>query len=97
MELKSFAINRTLLTFDDGTEIFFSYSTPVAGYSKALHGYFRTNKWYSSTTTRHINKYLVDYANVSGNHTDKYLNVNVHTVDQSQINSLISTQIPDRY
>ncbi len=97
MKLHSFATNRTLLTFDDGTEIFFSYETPVAGYSKTLHGYFRTNEWYSSTTTRHINKYLVDYANVSGNNTNKYLDVNVHKVDQSQINNLISTQIPSRY
>jgi len=96
MKLHSFATNRTLLIFDDGSEVFFSYQTPVAGYSKKL-GYIKTNRWYSSTTTRHINKYLVDYANVSGNNTNKYLDVNVHKVDQSQINNLISTQIPNRY
>ena len=82
MKLHSFATNRTLLTFDDGTEVFFSYETPVAGYSKTLHGYFRTKSWYSSTTTRHVNKYLVDYANVSMNNTDKFIDVKVHNVDQ---------------
>jgi len=96
MKLKSFATNRTLLTFDDGTEVFFSYQTPVAGYSKEL-GYIKTKSWYSSTTTRHINKYLVDYANVSMNNTDKFLDVNVHNVDQSVIDNLISAQIPSRY
>ena len=46
MQLKSFATNRTLLIFDDGTEIFFSYETPVAGYSNKL-GYVKTDHWYS--------------------------------------------------
>ena len=63
MKLKSFATNRTLLTFDDGTEVFFSYSTPVAGYNPRL-GFVKTKQWYSSTTTRHINKYLNEYCNV---------------------------------
>jgi len=40
----------------NGTTILFSYSTPVAGYDR--DGAFRTGAWYSSTTTRHINKYL---------------------------------------
>jgi len=39
-----------------GISILFSYSTPVAGYD--IDGAFRTGDWYSSTTTRHINKYL---------------------------------------
>ena len=63
MYLQSFATNRTLLTFDDGSEVFFSYQTPVAGYSKKL-GYIKTNRWYSSTTTRHINRYLNEYCDV---------------------------------
>jgi len=40
----------------NGVSILFSYSTPVAGYDH--DGAFRTDTWYSSTTTRHINKYL---------------------------------------
>ena len=82
MKLHSFATNRTLLTFDDGTEVFFSYQTPVAGYSKEL-GYIKTKSWYSSTTTRHINKYIDDKP-----HT---------VVSQSVINDLLKEQIPTRY
>ena len=82
MKLQSFAANRTLLSFDDGTEIFFSYETPVAGYSNKA-GYVKTNQWYSSTTTRHINKYLDD--NFALN------------VEQDTINNLIGERIPNRY
>ena len=82
MKLQSFAANRTLLSFDDGTEIFFSYETPVAGYSNKA-GYVKTNQWYSSTTTRHINKYL-----------DNNFALNV---EQDTINNLIGERIPDRY
>ena len=82
MKLHSFATNRTLLTFADGTEVFFSYSTPVAGYKPNI-GYVKTNQWYSSTTTRHINKYLGDLK-----HSE---------VDQSVINNLIREYIPNRY
>jgi len=82
MKLTSFATNRTLLTFADGTEVFFSYSTPVAGYKPNI-GYVKTNQWYSSTTTRHINKYLND--NFALN------------VEQDTINNLIGERIPDRY
>ena len=82
MKLHSFATNRTLLTFADGTEVFFSYSTPVAGYKPNI-GYVKTNQWYSSTTTRHINKYLDD--NFALN------------VEQDTINNLIGERIPYRY
>ena len=57
MKLTSIAANRTVLSYPNGSEVFFSYSTPVAGYSPS-NGYFKTDQWYSSTTTRHINKYL---------------------------------------
>ena len=59
MKLTPIAANRNVISYNDGTEVFFSYSTPVAGYSNEL-GYVRTEDWYSSTTTRHINKYLGD-------------------------------------
>ena len=83
MKLYSYATNRTVLIFNKGTtEVFFSYETPVAGYSDKL-GYVKTDQWYSSTTTRHINKYLGDA---------KYT-----VVSQSVINDLLKEQIPDRY
>ena len=55
MELKQIGSNMTELTVN-GTSILFSYETPVAGYDS--QGAFRTDKHYSSTTTKHINKYL---------------------------------------
>ncbi len=71
MKLTPIAANRNVISYNDGTEVLFSYSTPVAGYSTEL-GYVRTQQWYSSTTSRHINKYLgvntgsgVNYTNVS--------------------------------
>ena len=86
MKLQSLAVNRTVLIFNNGTtEIFFSYETPVAGYSDKL-GYVKTDKHYSSTTTRHINKYL------SG-----VLPENITTVDQSVIDDLLKEQVPTRY
>ena len=57
MQLKQLGTNQTLVNYNDGTEVFFSYETPVAGFHEAL-GYVKTANWYSSTTTRHINKYL---------------------------------------
>jgi len=83
MKLHSYASNRTVLIFNNGTtEVFFSYETPVAGYSDKL-GYVKTDKWYSSTTTRHINKYLGDLK---------------HTiVSQSVIDDLLKEQVPTRY
>ena len=95
MKLTSFATNRTLLTFADGTEVFFSYSTPVAGYKPNI-GYVKTNQWYSSTTTRHINRYFNDVwlnSNIIGFDPE----TDVSTVDQSVINNLIGEYIPNRY
>tara|TARA_Y100001963_G_C6523536_1_gene327763 strand:+ start:96 stop:341 length:246 start_codon:yes stop_codon:yes gene_type:complete len=57
MKLKPIAANQNVISYPNGSEIFFSYQTPVAGYSPA-NGYFKTKEWYSTTTTRHINKYL---------------------------------------
>tara|TARA_R100000742_G_C4260822_1_gene78619 strand:+ start:628 stop:879 length:252 start_codon:yes stop_codon:yes gene_type:complete len=83
MKLQSLAQNRTVLIFNNGTtEIFFSYETPVAGYSDKL-GYIKTDQWYSSTTTRHINKYLGDLKH--------------SVVSQSVIDDLLKEQVPTRY
>ena len=57
MNLTPIAANQTLISYNNGREVFFSYKTPVAGYSPDK-GYIKTDRWYSSTTTRHINKYL---------------------------------------
>ena len=40
----------------NGKSILFSYKTPVAGYDD--EGAFRTDEFFSVTTSKHINKYL---------------------------------------
>ena len=55
MKLKRNGISTTELTIN-GTSILFSYETPVAGYDS--QGAFRTDQYYSRTTTKHINEYL---------------------------------------
>ena len=60
MKLTSIAKNQNIVSYNDGTEVFFSYETPVAGFHPDL-GYVKTEDWYSSTTTRHINKWLADF------------------------------------
>ena len=87
MKLKRTGSNQTVVSLNNGAEVFFSYDTPVAGYSDKL-GFVKTNKWYSQTTTRHINKYLRE----STLNLDK-----VKEVDQSVINDLLKEQIPTRY
>ena len=57
MKLTPIAANQTSVTFNDGTEVFFSYKTPVAAYLPEK-GYVKTEKFYSVTTSRHINKWL---------------------------------------
>lgn len=73
MQIKPIASNMTELEVNN-TTILFSYSTPVAGYSD--EGAFRTDKFYSVTTSKHINKYL------GGKHIGK-------VVPQSYIDALV--------
>ena len=58
MKLNSIAKNQTEITLSNGDQIFFSYRTPVACYIARKGRYARTDAWFSSTTTRHINKGL---------------------------------------
>ena len=55
MQLKPIASNMTQLDLN-GYQILFSYQTPVACLSD--NGYYRTSTKWSTTTTRHINKWL---------------------------------------
>ena len=57
MQLKPIAATRTQLNLNDGTQIFFSYETPVAA-KLPNYDYIRTATKWSSTTTRHINQWL---------------------------------------
>jgi hypothetical protein len=56
MKVRNVGSNMTELV-TDGCTVLFSYETPVAAYTPT-QGYVRTAKWYSQTTTRHINKWL---------------------------------------
>ena len=55
MRLKQIGSNQTELIFNDGTHVLFSYETPVA--VSTVDGMFVTEQKYSTTTTRHINKW----------------------------------------
>jgi len=63
MILRQLGSNQTELSLNNGNSIFFSYETPVAGYSDDI-GFFRTATYYSKTTSRHINQYLRDVDDV---------------------------------
>jgi hypothetical protein len=56
MTLKNLGANQSSVEVD-GVEVFFSYKTPVAGFIPG-RGYVRTDRKYSVTTTKHINKYV---------------------------------------
>ena len=57
MQLTPIAANQTQLNLHDGTEVFFSYKTPVAA-KLPNYDYIRTATKWSVTTTKHINKWL---------------------------------------
>ena len=64
MKLTPIAANQTEVSYTDGTQVFFSYRTPVAAYLPE-RGYVRTATYWSKTTSRHINKWLQNVNNVS--------------------------------
>ena len=64
MKLTPIAANQTEVAYNDGTQVFFSYRTPVAAYLPE-RGYVRTATYWSKTTSRHINKWLQNVNNVS--------------------------------
>ena len=74
MKLTSLAANQTQLVLADGTEIFFSYETPVAAQLPNFE-YIKTATKWSKTTTRHINKWLEG--------------VTAKTVDQTILDNLV--------
>lgn len=55
MKLNHLASNKNEITLADGTQVLFSYATPVAAWVNGE--YFKTAKKWSNTTTRHINSW----------------------------------------
>jgi hypothetical protein len=64
LKLTPIAANQNEVELNNGTQIFFSYKTPVAAYLPEK-GYVRTDKFWSVTTSRHINKWLQGVTNVT--------------------------------
>ena len=84
MKIKPIASNMTELETPKA-DILFSYSTPVAGLirftSDDKDGPFKTDTWYSTTTTRHINKYFRDVWGIDPK--------TVRTIPQHEIDALV--------
>ena len=57
MQLRQLGNNKTEVEFTNGTTVFFSYETPVA-LQTADGDYFRTEDFWSVTTSKHINHWL---------------------------------------
>lgn len=57
MRLKPIGSNMTQIETDQHI-VLFSYETPVAFQHKATGKYYRTSKKWSTTTSKHINKWL---------------------------------------
>ena len=55
MQLRTIGSNMNEIVVE-GKYILFSYKTPVAGWDES--GAFRTEDFFSVTTSKHINKYL---------------------------------------
>lgn len=55
MHLSPIQSNMTQLTLSDGTQVLFSYATPVASWKDGA--FYKTDKKWSNTTTRHVNKW----------------------------------------
>ena len=53
--------NEVTITFVDGVAVRFSYPTPVAAFVPG-RGYLRTDRFYSSTTSKHINAWIIGHA-----------------------------------
>ena len=55
MKLERLGTSKSLLTLSSGSEIFYSYNTPVA--CKVSGEFYKTNEYYSRTTSKHITQY----------------------------------------
>ena len=59
MKVQSIGSNQTEVQLADGTCILFSYATPVAALVPGK-GWIRTATKWSTTTSKHINRWLAD-------------------------------------
>jgi hypothetical protein len=57
MKVQQVSTTSTQVSLADGTEVLYSYSTPVAALVPG-RGWMRTEQFYSTTTSKHINAWL---------------------------------------
>lgn len=62
MKLKQLGANRTLLEFDNDTQVLVSYETPIAARIdvNGVWNFIKTSTKYSKTTSKHINQWYRD-------------------------------------
>jgi hypothetical protein len=78
MRVKQVTVTSTQISLADGTEVLYSYSTPVAALVPG-RGWMRTEQFYSVTTSKHINRWLAE--NCGGE---------VQTVPQWEVDQLVA-------
>jgi hypothetical protein len=61
MKVQPIGSNQTQVSLADGTEVLFSYSTPVAALVPGK-GWMRTAVKHSVTTSKHVNRWLAENA-----------------------------------
>ena len=83
MKLKLVGSNQTELTLEDGTQVFFSYETPVCIRTEAMHCGQKqtrvcvTTEKYSRTTSKHINNWVANQSEI------------IQMVEQSEIDNFV--------
>ena len=75
MKIKQLDSNQVEVVIPGKARVLFSYNTPVAAFIEG-RGWVKTNRFYSVTTSKHINKYLQG--------------LEYETVEQSELDELVS-------
>ena len=84
MKLKLIGSNQTELNLEDGTQVFFSYETPVCVITEAMHLGKKqtrvcvTKEKYSRTTSKHINNWVANQSEI------------IQMVEQSEIDNFVN-------
>ena len=84
MKLKLIGSNQTELNLEDGTQVFFSYETPVCVRTEAMHCGQKqtrvcvTTEKYSRTTSKHINNWVANLSDI------------IQMVPQSEIDNFVN-------
>jgi hypothetical protein len=80
MKVQQVTTTSTQISLADGTEVLFSYSTPVAALVPGK-GWIRTEQFYSTTTSKHINRWFAE---------NKSTAAEVATVPQWDLDQLVA-------